>query len=176
MVINVNKSTDRVEIPTVVLRGKEVSEDGETTGSLRNYTITNDIAEDSTVSGNWRNQDEMRFYGSITVTIISDPKYTSNDYSRRSVGDIVGAVEMVDNKIGMHPSGGTGTGSDTYYTLNGKNPKRTKSTVYTGAFTIRRNESGSDNCILKVRTYYNGSWSEVFKTEFRISRDEKRLI
>jgi len=166
MAININKSTDRVEIPTVVIRGRETSEDG-SVGSLLNHTITNDITEDSTVAGNWRNQDVMIFKDSVRVTITPDTKFSAASYSARSSGDIVG--ETIKQRT-------FGTDSETYYTVNGKSPKRTKSNLYTGAFTLTRNESGTDNVILKVRTYYQGNWSKVFKTEFRIGRDNTNLV
>ncbi len=167
MAININKSTDRVEIPTVVIRGRETSEDG-SVGSLLNHTITNDIAEDSTGAGPWRNQDTMIFNENVRITITPDSKFLAASYSPRSSGDIIGETQIENRRIG--------TSSETYYTLNGKNPKRTKSNLYTGAFTLRRNESGSDNVILKVRTYYQGKWSEVFKTEFRIGRDDTNRV
>ena len=167
MAINVNKSTDRVEIPTVVLRGAESSEDG-SVGSLKDYTITNDIAEDSTVSTNWRNQDAMKFSGNVKITITPDPKFIAASYSVRSSGDIVGETQVNNNKIGVS--------SETYYTVSGKNPKRTKSNLYTGPFVLSRNESGSDDIVLKVRTYYQGFWSEVFTTIFRIGRTNTNLV
>ena len=170
MAININKSTDRVEIPTVVIRGRETSEDG-SVGSLLNHTITNDITEDSTVAGNWRNQDVMIFKDSVRVTVTPDPKFSAASYSARSSGDIIGETS-VTNRSNIT----FGTSSETYYTVNGKSPKRTKSNLYTGAFTLTRNESGTDNVILKVRTYYQGNWSKVFKTEFRIGRDNTNLV
>jgi len=56
----------------------------------------------------------------------------------------------------------------TYYTLNGKDPKRTKANLYTGAFTVRQNKSGGDNYILKARSYINGIASPVRRVDFRI--------
>ncbi len=116
----------------------------------------------------------MIFRENVTVTITPDPKFSAANYSNRSSLDVenrsvfVGETQVSDNNLGLF--------SETYYTLNGKNPKRTKSNLYIGAFTVRRNESGSDNVVLKARTYYQGSWSEVFKTEFRIGRDNTRLV
>ena len=170
MAINVNKSTDRVELPNVVIRGRETSDDG-SVGSLINHTITTDVTEDVTGAGPWRNQDPMIFNESVRVTITPDPKFSAASNSARSSGDIVGETS-VTNRSNIT----FGTDSQTYYSLNGKNPKRTKSNLYIGPFTVRRNESGSDNVILKVRTYHQGSWSEVFKTEFRIGRGNTRLV
>ncbi len=173
MAININQSRDRVEIPTVVLRGRETSEDG-SRGGLINHTITNDITEDTTGAGPWRNQDTMIFSGNVRATITPDPKFSVASYSNRSSLDVenrsifVGETQISDRNLGLF--------SETYYTLNGKNPKRTKSNLYIGAFIVRRNESGSDNVILKVRTYYQGNWSKVFRTEFRVGRDNTRLV
>ncbi len=176
MTININKSTDRVEIPTVVIRGRETSEDG-SVGSLLNQTITTDIAEDSTGNGPWRNQDTMIFKDSVTITITPDSKFSAADYSNRSsLGVENGSVFVGETSVTNRSNITFGTDSETYYTINGKNPKRTKSNLYIGAFTLRRNESGTDNLILKVRTYYQGKWSKVFKTEFRIGRDNSNLV
>ena len=170
MSININKFADRVEIPTVVIRGRETSEEG-SVDSLLSHAITNDITEDSTVSGNWRNQDVMRFSGNVRVTITPDSKFSAANYSSRSSGDIIGETSVTKSSNITF-----GTNSETYYTVNGKNPKRTKSNLYTGAFTLTRNESGTDNLILKARTYYQGKWSKVFKTEFRIGRGNTNLV
>ena len=63
-----------------------------------------------------------------------------------------------------------GLESETYYTLNGKDPKRTKTNLYTVPIILRSNTSGSDNIIFKARTYRAGQWSEVRKVEIRIVR------
>lgn len=56
------------------------------------------------------------------------------------------------------------------YTLNGKNPTL-GSTVYTGPFVLRQNGNGhgSDNTILKVKSYVNGVASAITKVEFRLT-------
>ena len=54
------------------------------------------------------------------------------------------------------------------YTLNGKDPSRTKYTIYRGSFTLSQNASGSDNIILKARVYRMGQWSPVKTVEVRI--------
>jgi len=171
MAININKSDNIVSMPSVVLRGVESAEDGKL-DSERSQTVTNDITEISSVS--WRNKDAKMFNGNVRVTINPDPKFLAASYSGRSSlavenkTEFVGETQISDRDYGQF--------SETYYTLNGKNPKRTKSNLYIGPFIIRRNESGSDNVVLKVRTYYKGNWSKVFKTEFRIGRNNTNLV
>lgn len=59
--------------------------------------------------------------------------------------------------------------AEIYYTVNGKDPSRTRSYLYTGQTELLGNSSGSDNTILKARTYYNGKASEVVTFEFRVA-------
>jgi hypothetical protein len=55
------------------------------------------------------------------------------------------------------------------YTLNGKDPSRTKFHIYRDSFYIKTNKSGSDNTILKARVYYQGQWSDVVTVELKIA-------
>ena len=50
--------------------------------------------------------------------------------------------------------------AEVYYTLNGKDPIRTKSNLYTEPFTLHRDTAG-DKTIIKVKTYYDGKESEM---------------
>ena len=67
-------------------------------------------------------------------------------------------------------SGGTTQNEtmSTYYTINGKNPKKTAANLYTGKFTVRQNKSGTDNFVLKARSYINGIASPIRTVHFRI--------
>ena len=152
MTIKVNYSGTRINLPTIHVQGRIINSEGGI-GVNKSTSLTNDIEEDETTSGNWVNQPVTTFWGNVTITIGADKKYAANDYSRRSSGDIIGPpeVDQASLFVGQTPTGG-GLGSDTYYTINGKNPKRTKSNLYTGPFLVRRNESGSDNYSLKART------------------------
>jgi hypothetical protein len=59
--------------------------------------------------------------------------------------------------------------SITYYTLNGKDPTRTDSSIWKGKpLVIKNNIISSDNIVFKAKSYHNGVESEVTKVEFRI--------
>jgi hypothetical protein len=83
------------------------------------------------------------------------PSYTSGDF------------------MGGKPFNGTTIGDnfEIYYTLNGKDPIRTKAYLYTGAFELSDNKTGSDNTVIKARSYVNGLASDVAKIELRIASD-----
>jgi hypothetical protein len=159
MAININKSTTRVEPPVITIRGARVDEDGEVAHSTDYVrTVQDVVAEDLTV----RNKEEWVFYDDITVTLTPDSKFDSNVYSNRSVTDFVGKTRSDIDDVNLK--------SDTYYTVNGKDPSRTKANLYTGHFVIKRNLSGTDNIILKTKTYVQGQESKTRKIELRIIR------
>lgn len=163
MAINVNYSTDRVDAPTIVINGQLIDETAGTYSVAANQTITTqDVVIETDVDV--RQREVLAFEGDVTITITPDTTWTANSYSNRSSGDIIGKTETAaSSKINKY--------SETYYTVNGKNPIRTKSNLYTGAFEIRANKFGSsDNIIIKARTYCGGQWSEVRKVEIRIVR------
>ncbi len=76
-------------------------------------------------------------------------------------GDFVGGTPFTGRTVGGN--------FEIYYTLNGKDPIRTKAYLYTGQFTLSDNKSGGDNTVIKARSYLNGLWSDVAKMELRIA-------
>ena len=56
-----------------------------------------------------------------------------------------------------------------YYTLNGKDPSRTKNNLYTGPVKFNSNLTG-DNITIKARTYYQGKMSGVSVARINIAR------
>ncbi len=180
---SVNHKSTRIEKPTVTINAKSVDEiTGVIASNASDYTPNrNDVSELVEGGGDYTNTAERVFYTPVTITITPDPKFSHNSYNSRTSGQFVGATGVVNT---FHNPGtgnvqglNIGLNSETYYTLNGKNPKRTKSNLYTGIFTLRRNEeAGSDNLILKTRTYRAGQWSEVRKVEFRIVRNVKTQV
>ena len=167
MATDINKSTDRIDPPTVVINGKLVDTTTGVYASAANQTIE---TVDIVISGtSVTNRDPYVFQDDVTITLTPDTKFTSNSYSNRSDTDIVGVTPMgSDNKVGKY--------AETYYTLNGKDPVRTKANLYTGAFTVKSNKFGSsDNIVLKAKTYVNGKCSEVMKVDFRIARSDGKI-
>ncbi len=70
-----------------------------------------------------------------------------------------------------------GKKAELYFTFNGKSPKRTKSNLWMGTpITIRDNPAGMEETVLKAKTYYNGTWSEVITVRFRIVKGTIRCF
>lgn len=162
MAIDINKSTDRIDPPTIVINGQLIDTENGVYASAANQTInTQDVViEDAT---DVRQRETLAFQGDITVTITPDTTWTANSYSNRSSDDIVGSTAPTTSNVNKL--------SETYYTVNGKNPIRTKANLYTGAFTLRANKFGSsDNIVIKARTYQGGQWSDIRKVDVRIAR------
>lgn len=172
MTIQINHSSNRVDPPAFSIVGQRVSNPA-LIGGTGTYGGGNETevvnTQEVVISGtDVTKREEIVFAGDITVTITPDTTYTANSYSNRSATDIVGATTVSNNAVGEK--------SETYYTTNGKDPVRTKANLYKGAFTVRRNLSGSDNFILKARTYCQGKWSPINKVELRIIRSNENNV
>lgn len=166
MSIEINKSDSRLEAPSVTLSGKVIDE---TTGLYADTSSTARSSLETVVDGTTvTKQSVLNFYGDVTITLTPDSKFDANSYTNRESGDIIGATAVSDNKVGLK--------SETYYTVNGKDPSRTKSNLYTGAFIVKHNKSGSDNFVLKARTYCQGKESPVMKVEFKINRADSSVV
>ncbi len=170
--LHVNKESIRVGKPSVSINGKIVGSDGVIIATESWTPNQNDIEQ---IGVDWSNQAERVYYTDgddwVQITLTPDPKFTAKPYpitaesekydgERIGLREFQGATPVIGNALGLE--------SETYYTLNGKNPKRTKTNLYTGIFNLRRNTAGTDNIILKARTYRAGQWSEVRKVEIRI--------
>ncbi len=168
MPIEINKYNSRVEPPEIQITGKEVDlTEGlfEAVGDVHKFKEQHEV-----VNGTDVNTTVVRvFRGAVKVRMVPDNKFEANRYTNRSGSDIVGKTgarsELVTGETGINFN----LKSETYYTLNGKNPTKTKANLYTGPFTIRRNASGTDNTIIKARTYARGRESEVRRVEIRIT-------
>lgn len=59
------------------------------------------------------------------------------------------------------------------FTVNGKDPRRTKGKIYRTAQHVHNNtgSSSSDNIIIKARVYYAGQWSTTRTVEFIVVGD-----
>ncbi len=61
-----------------------------------------------------------------------------------------------------------GHGVEVRYTLNGKDPSRTKYQIYKGEFNIKTGTASNSLISLKARTYERGKWSDVILVQFKI--------
>jgi hypothetical protein len=178
MTIKVNQKNDRIDQPTVVLNGHLVTMvDGAKSLAIHaaDTTITTDdiVSEDDGMS--YRNKEEYVYQGDVTVTITPDSSFTANSYSKRDITGTVGDTADIIGKT-QDSIDSVNKNSETYYTVNGKDPIRTKANLYTGPFLVRKNLTGSDNIILKVKTFYRGSSSVTKTVEFRIMREDDSKV
>ena len=169
MTIEINNQTiahKSVAAPTVQIEGGVLRRNSTET-TTKTYNTHHQYMDGINV----RTRDVDTFYRSALVTIIQDsslgaknsqPKYRSDAGSQGIfVGEQPGGLSQ--NSV-----------AETYVTVNGKDPKRTKANLYTNPFYINSNVSG-DNVIIKARTYVNGLASEVRKVEIRIVQDKNDL-
>ena len=179
MAININHPNDpngRVDAPEVRISGKEVNiTDGTLDAVTRIYSRDHQRLygrDDSKSARDVDNRALDAFARSVTVTIIPDAAANKGFHNNQAVWrKVVESREVNDNNVFVGEQAGGLNQNETmytYYTLNGKDPKRTKANLYTGPFTVRQNKSGGDNYVLKTRSYINGIASPVKRVDFRI--------
>jgi len=179
MAININHPNDpngRVDAPEVRISGKEVNAtDGTLDSRTRIYSRDHQRVignETQTTAKDVDNRASDAFARSVTVTINPDAANNKGFQNNQAVWrKTVESREVNDNNVFVGEQAGGLTQNETmytYYTLNGKNPNRTKAQLYTGPFTVRQNKSGGDNYVLKTRSYINGIASPVRRVDFRI--------
>lgn len=179
MTIKINQSADRVDPPSIRLTGQKIPQPffpGHPLGTYDTETISTleEVVSQHDSDTEVRKRESLLYRSNIEVALIPDAKYTANRYKALRPTTTTGQKpHFFDN--GSNGRIGTKK-SDTYYTLNGKDPVRTKANLYTGKFLIKRNESGGDNTILKAKTYVNGQESKVMKVELRIIRPDENLV
>ena len=187
MAIDINKpGKNRIELPLVKITGNLVNSD---TGSINSNKSEesfgdNDVEQNGLVV---KHRSETIFRDTISVEITPDPNYKAEAYGYSNLCSSYEDVTRSTNTVvGKKPSAGSGTTyssgttvnekSNTYYSLNGKDPLRTKVNLYTGPFTIKRNTSGTDNIILKARTYVQGLESKVIRVDLKIISHDSNLV
>jgi len=109
----------------------------------------------------------LTFYKEVRIIITPYSDYPvrryRNESQKLSALEFEGKTPIQGNVMGLY--------AETYYTLNGKSPSRTKSYLYkydSSGFRLRRNYAGDDNIILKTKTYYRGRSSDITIVKFRI--------
>lgn len=180
MTIEINQALNRIDPPNIQLVGQQINEQhgiyphSATTEVVSTQEVTSSAVttHEGTSTTSFRKRGVLVFQGDVEVTITADTaggRFIPRGYGNRdAVRDITG--KFADGKTQMNLR------SETYYTINGKDPTRTKGNLYTGAFRIRRNLAGHDNIVLKARTYCQGKVSEVRKVEFRIARTDTTKV
>ncbi len=172
MAIEINKpGNNKVNPPTIVLTGNLFNADTGSIGGGTSITIgSQKIIQDGIIVDN---RDEIVFSEKIVIELTPDPAFDANSYVNiKPYNEYSKTANLVQGKKALE---GRNEKSDTYYSLNGKNPVRTKSSLYTAPFTIKKNTSG-DNIVLKTRTYVQGFRSEVRRVDLRIINKSSKEI
>lgn len=188
MAISINKpGKDMINPPQIRIEGKKI------TNGVRGAVATDVFRTQQVIKRglSFTRRDEVVYDGNVIVSFIPDAEFPAENYEGlntftpyNEVGSdtrtVVGKRPAEGKNVKRLPNSPYSLGielnkkSNTYYTLNGKDPTRTKSYLYTGSFTIRRNTAG-DNVILKVRTYVRGHWSKVRTVELKIAGKGKDI-
>jgi len=148
MATTIPSSKGKPGIPQFKLTGEKIITENPPTST----TLTDELIPTWEVkSGNtFTRQDTITMSQEVSIEIADPDGLTIPTYG---TGDFIGGQPFNGKTIGGN--------LEIYYTLNGKNPTRTKAYLYTGPFTLSDNKSGSDNTIVKARSYKNGIWSDV---------------
>ena len=161
MAVTIPSDKGKPGLPQFQLTGEQITgENPATSTALTNETIPAWVAKSGS---DYTQQDVILMSQSVEITIIDADGGGNTIPSYDTTGDFVGGTPFTGQTVGGN--------WEVYYTLNGKNPTRTKAYLYTGPFTLSDNKSGSDNTIVKARAYLNGIWSDVAKIELRIASD-----
>ena len=159
MAVTIPSDKGKPGLPRFQLTGEKITgENPATSTTLTNETIDAWVVKDGQ---NFTKQDTITMSQSVEITIIDADGGGNTIPSYDTDGDFVGGTPFNGKTIGGN--------WEIYYTLNGKNPSRTKVYLYTGPFTLSDNKSGSGNTIVKARAYKNGLWSDVSKIELIIA-------
>lgn len=159
MPVTIPNDKNKPNPPVFRISGEQIiSENPPTSTTLSNYRVPTWVAKNGS---NFTAQEPILMSQSVDITIADPDGISVRTYNTNA--DFVGGAPFTGRTIGNN--------LEIYYTLNGKDPIRTKAYLYTGSFSIALNRSGSDNTIIKARSYYKGLWSDVSKIELRIADD-----
>ena len=155
----INSSTGRIGSKTTIsidqtpqLKNKAVrATKGESAGTLPIFSkeVVLSFYIDSYVKKSLQNSNYNNANAKIASTTFQG-KETSGKFSQAT---------LVQNNIAY-----------IYYTLNGKDPSRTKSNLYTGPIKLRHNQASGDNVVIMARVYFNGHFSDVSVANIGIAR------
>jgi hypothetical protein len=172
MAIEINKSDSTVQAPSISVSGILITEGVKASASsTSNFTTVKVTTEVTDGVSSITNRDESIFFENVTVTITPDSTFTAETYGNVTPYNETATSTLSVEGKNIVTNSEVSSKSSTYFTLNGKDPSRTKATLYTGSFQIRRNASGTDNTVLKARTYVRGQSSPVMQVDLRIVRD-----
>jgi len=147
-------------MPTIVLTGSVIEDSGLIAGP-HIYEITpakNKIIISSNGKIITKRDTVLVFYGEVKMEIV--PPYSTYPFRQN-------ADYEEENEIGRL--------CKIYYTVNGKDPTRTKKYLWKNRNLYFHYDTSGDSVVLKARTYYQGKISDVLTVEFQIKRANKML-
>jgi len=153
--------------PTIKLTGTRYN----TRTEVRTAYTAEEVSTKESLSGQTASKGAiLTFLGDVIVTFGTDgDNYTDAVYTNTSTNYVGHSNMGSDNKVNDE--------AQLYFTLNGKDPIRTKANLYYGqTITLKSNKSGSDNTIIKVKKYAGGLWSDVAIAEIKIVRSNKNAV
>lgn len=167
------ESNRKLEMPRIQIRGRRViHKDGSSqpSRSLQNY---NNVfvgakirSEKNTNFRNpslvIRNDPILTFKDRVTIDMTT-PNTSLKDYRKQKK-----AFKVDGDKINLGELNPTSGKGEIRYTLNGKDPCRTKFKIFQDEFVIRKGTIGSEKVILKARLFTRGKWSDITSVEFKL--------
>jgi hypothetical protein len=145
------------ELPKVYLSGTKVNATTGVESSVTDLQAINSVS--STGTNEYTKQDTLIFKDSVTVTLTTTLEQKNYaDYS-----------DTDNNRVGELTNPSNVNKAEIRYTINGKDPSRTKFYRYGDAFTLRRGTNhDSDSITLKARIYRQGVWSNAITVKLRV--------
>ena len=109
--------------------------------------------------------------GSVDAAFSCDYPMTTLPYVTKPNGIVIYSDQPNGENVGMSRAEALASKAEIRYTINGKDPSRTKYSVVNDFTTVvfQRNYSGDDNTVIKARVYYRGEWSPVTVVKIRIA-------
>ena len=164
-------TVQKLKTPNITLTGRIVHlASGKVAAANSTYTGGN---TDVRVSGNVvTNSSEVVFRDGVILRFV--PKYPQYSYNPNSPED-ENETKMVNESVSKGSK--VGQNSETWYTINGKDPVRTKSYLWQGKDIVLQHSKGTnDTMIIKAKTYYLGQVSDIASLEVRILRKNSNIV
>jgi len=183
-------TVQQLAAPTILVTGTQILKSGDSltdVGVSSSYT-TQSVANQSvgkvftggdfvSVSGRqYTSNEPLIFLNSVNVDFASVYSLKTTTVAANFRNNIPTNWTIGEIQDNVYVSGEAGNNSPTdaalaeiRYTINGKDPSRTRARRYYGsAATLNFNLNGGDNIIIKARVYRQGQWSLVREAVFRI--------
>jgi len=169
------ESNRKLELPRIRIRGDKVLfTDGTPSAQVRRTTqvydrtfTKNKISKEKNLHYKnpdlvIRNESILTFKDRVTIDMTT-PNTSLKDYRKQKK-----AFKVDGDKINLGELNPTSGKGEIRYTLNGKDPCRTKYKIFQDEFKIKKGTIGAEKVVLKARLFTRGRWSDITSVEFRI--------